>query len=187
MLEKTLQGPTSLTFLKISIPLVFLYCFNPFILRAQCISNNEIKIEAVCGVDGLAVLKGSIPKGGNGNYSYAWEINSKGNCSNNGFVPIRGATGAEYIIPKNSESEACYRRIVTSGNCKDESNKLNVKVKDLPSVSAPSAPKASAQSPQNCSQATGSITVTAVQGMQYSINGTQYQASNVFNNLQPGN
>jgi gliding motility-associated-like protein len=52
--------------------------------------------------------------------------------------------------------------------------------------SAPAAPQASAQSPQSCSQATGSITVTAAQGMQYSINGTQYQQNNVFNNVDPG-
>src|SRR3712207_7038168 len=51
---------------------------------------------------------------------------------------------------------------------------------------APAAPQATATHPQSCSQTTGSITVTQVTGMQYSINRTQYQGSNVFYGVAPG-
>ena len=187
MLSKQSENFRSFKYIRILIPLVLLFCFTPVILKAQCITNNEIELTALCIGNGLAVLKGSIPKGGTGNYTYTWEKNTKGNCANKEFVVIAGATGPDYVIPAGRDAAACYRRIVSSGNCKEESNKVNVKLGEIPSVSfSPAAPQASAQHPQGCSQATGSITVTPIQGMQYSINGTQYQQSNVFNNVAPG-
>jgi hypothetical protein len=187
MLSKQSENFRSFKYIRILIPLVLLFCFTPVILKAQCITNNEIELTALCIGNGLAVLKGSIPKGGTGNYTYTWEKNTKGNCANKEFVVIAGATGPDYVIPAGRDAAACYRRIVSSGNCKEESNKVNVKLGEIPSVSfSPAAPQASAQHPQGCSQAAGSITVTPIQGMQYSINGTQYQQSNVFNNVAPG-
>ena len=187
MLSKQSENFRSFKYIRILIPLVLLFCFTPVILKAQCITNNEIELTALCIGNGLAVLKGSTPKGGTGNYTYTWEKNTKGNCANKEFVVIAGATGTDYVIPAGRDAASCYRRIVSSGNCKEESNKVNVKLGEIPSVSfSPAAPQASAQHPQGCSQATGSITVTPIQGMQYSINGTQYQQSNMFNNVAPG-
>src|SRR5688572_25419172 len=122
-----LKASPSIKYIRILIPLVLLHCFTPLILKAQCITNNEIELGALCIGNGLAVLKGSTPKGGNGNYTYTWEKNTKGNCSNKDFVRIAGATGPDYIIPTALDAAACYRRIVSSGNCRDESNKVNVK------------------------------------------------------------
>jgi len=187
MLSQKTRKSASLFYFRILILLIVLHAFTFSCLKAQCISNNEIQIAPLCIGNGLAVLKGSVPRGGSGNYSYAWERNPDGNCGNGGFSRIPGATTPDYIIPLGTLASACYRRIVVSGNCKDESNKINVKHSDLPPVGiTPSAPQASAQQPQSCSQPTGSITVTAVQGAQYSINGTQYQQSNVFTGVAPG-
>ena len=187
MLSQKTKKSASLFYFRILILLIVLHAFTFSCLKAQCISNNEIQIAPLCIGNGLAVLKGSVPKGGSGNYSYAWERNPDGNCGNGGFSRIPGATTPDYIIPLGTLASACYRRIVISGNCRDESNKINVKPSDLPPVGiTPQAPQASAQQPQSCSQPTGSITVTAVQGAQYSINGTQYQQSNVFTGVAPG-
>jgi gliding motility-associated-like protein len=186
MFLKTSKKQASLIHLRIIIALIFLQLFNPFLIRAQCISNNSIQLVASCTVNGLAMLKGSTPTGGNGNYTYAWEKNKDKNCDKGKFTRIAGATGADYLIPKGRDAEACYRRIVSSGNCTVESNKIKVKPKDVPAPSLIPVPQVSLQLPQSCSQATGSITVTTVQGAQYSINGSTYQESNVFSNLAPG-
>jgi gliding motility-associated-like protein len=184
MPAKTSKLQPPLSYIRSIIALFILNCFYPTILNAQCISNNKIDLQAICTGTGLALLKGSSPKGGNGNFTYKWERNTHGDCKKDKFVTIAGATTADYIIPKNSEGEVCYRRIVSSGNCKDESNTIKVKAKDVP---APlEVPKVSVQNPQNCSQPTGSITVTPVRDMEYSINGTEYQKSNVFNAVAPG-
>ena len=184
MPTKTSKLQYQLCYIRSITALFILSWFSPIILNAQCISNNEIELQAVCTGTGLAVLKGSNPKGGNGNFTYKWEKNARGNCKKDEFVVIAGATTPDYIIPKNTEGEVCYRRIVSSGNCKDESNAIKVKMKDIPSP--PEAPKVSVQDPANCSQANGSITVTPVKDMEYSINGTEYQKSNVFMAVIPG-
>ena len=132
MLSKQSEDTRSSKCIGILIPLALLCCFAPAILKAQCITNNEIELAALCTGNGLAVLKGSIPKGGTGNYTYTWEKNTKGNCANKEFVRIAGATGPDYVIPTGRDAAACYRRIVSSGNCKEESNKINVKTGDIP-------------------------------------------------------
>ena len=52
----------------------------------------------------------------------------------------------------------------------------------------PAAPTASVTAQPTCAVATGTITVTAPTGggLTYSIDGTNYQASTVFNNVAPG-
>src|SRR5215203_1544960 len=91
---------------RIMIPLILLHCFAPIILEAQCITNNTIELQPNCSGIGLAILKGSLPIGGNGSYSYTWEKNRNENCKNEDFVRIADATGPDYIIPMNNEAEA---------------------------------------------------------------------------------
>jgi gliding motility-associated-like protein len=184
MPAKTSKLQPHLSYIMSIIALFILNCFYPITLNAQCISNNKIELQAICTETGLALLKGSGPKGGNGNFSYKWERNTHGDCKKDKFVIIAGATTSDYIIPKNSEGEICYRRIVSSGTCKDESNTIKVKAKDIPAP--PEAPMVSVQNPQGCSQAAGSITITPIRDMEYSINGTEYQKSNVFKAVAPG-
>ncbi|WP_343704306.1 gliding motility-associated C-terminal domain-containing protein [Chitinophaga sp.] len=54
-----------------------------------------------------------------------------------------------------------------------------------PQPATPTAPAVTATQP-TCAIATGSITVTAVAGLTYSINGTDYQTGNTFNNVAAG-
>jgi uncharacterized repeat protein (TIGR01451 family)/gliding motility-associated-like protein len=54
-----------------------------------------------------------------------------------------------------------------------------------PQPATPAAPTAQVTQP-TCEVATGTITVTPIEGVIYSINGTTYQASNIFAGVTPG-
>lgn len=148
------------------------------------IENNFIEASPAVCVNTLAWLHGSTPRGGNGSYNYQWEI-AKGNCGDSHFEPIAGATGQDYMVPTNAAPNSCYRRVVTSGNCTDNSNKIKV---DAQVVVNPIPPLITVVNP-TCMVPTGTITVSRPgpgPGISYSIDGINYaNTSGVFSGLVP--
>jgi hypothetical protein len=72
-----------------------------------------------------------------------------------------------------------YVKSTTTGNCVASTGS---QVVTQPTI--PTAPAASITQP-TCSVATGTITITSQSNVEYSINGTDYQVSNVFSGLSP--
>jgi hypothetical protein len=142
--------------------------------KSQCtITNNSFVVQTACA-SGVVFLQGSAPSGGTGTYTYIWEMNPN-DCGEGqgGFVPIPGATGPHYIVPPSNDPRICFRRIVISGSCRDESKQEQVNRNNLP---APLPPTVDATQP-GCTVATGTITVTnpaPTTGISYSINGSDY-------------
>ncbi|QEC56098.1 T9SS type B sorting domain-containing protein [Flavisolibacter ginsenosidimutans] len=165
---------------------ILLFIFFSLTTNAQCIQNNVITLsQAVCAGT-VGYLQGSTPTvGGNGTISYQWEANPNNCTGNGGYSPIPGAIAKDYAVPSSADPNLCYRRIVTFGNCTDNSNGIRV---DIPDRTTPSPPTATVVQP-NCVLATGSINVTSpapATGITYSVNGTTYQTSNNFTGLAPG-
>jgi gliding motility-associated-like protein len=161
--------------------------FSPLLAQpcATGVQNNTIELRPAVCANAAALLQGSSPTGGNGNYRYQWEV-SHGNCGENDFEPIDGATGKDYIIPQNAVSTFCYRRIVISGNCKDKSNKLKVESENL----VQPVPPTTAVTQPTCAEPLGKIIVTnplPAIGITYSIDGVNYtNTTGIFAGLSPG-
>jgi hypothetical protein len=94
----------------------FLFIFQ-IIIQAQCIVNNIIEAVAPICTGSKALVKGSLPTGGNGTFEYSWQVNSH-DCGSS-FEDIAGANGPNYVVPISLEAK-CIKRIVKSGSCIDE-------------------------------------------------------------------
>lgn len=162
--------------------------FSSFNLLAQScsisISNNVIEAKQALCLNTVVLLQGSIPEGGDGSYTYRWEV-ADGNCGESDFTPIDGATGKDYAVMSGAEPNRCYRRVVTSGDCVDKSNKIKV---DDTLQTTPVPPTTAVVQP-TCSTPTGTITVTSPEpapGITYSIDGISYtNTTGVFTGLSP--
>ncbi|RYE23081.1 MAG: T9SS type B sorting domain-containing protein [Sphingobacteriales bacterium] len=150
------------------------------------IANNSFTIAPATCVGTAGTLKGSAPTGGNGIYTYQWQA-SQGNCGQNMFQDIAGATNIDYAIPTSAGTNDCYRRVVRSGNC-PASNTPTMRF-DASDVTTPQSPVVSVIQPI-LSLPTGTITVTTPApgaGISYSINGSTYSnTSGIFALLAPG-
>lgn len=104
------------------------------------ISNNTITAPAVtsfCATGDAAVITGSTPTGGTGNYAYQWQRSA----DNVTFTDIAATTTKDYNPPAGN-STVYYRRAVTSGTCNVLSNVVTVNVLPQPAnvVLTPIAP-----------------------------------------------
>jgi gliding motility-associated-like protein len=167
--------------------LLFLSTFTASVFAQNCpvkINNNQISLKRAVCVNTSGLLEGTTPSGGNGTYLYQWEI-AKDNCGENSFVLIAGANNKDYIIPAGDNGIGCYRRVVVSGSCKSESNKIQFKKEDR---TAPVPPSTTVVQPL-CGSATGTITITNPSpsvGITYSIDGANYtNETGIFTGLQP--
>jgi len=162
-------------------------CFS--ILNAQqcqtAIQNNQFDVKPAICTGTSALLQGSLPTGGNGTYTYQWQI-SNGNCSDDSFVPIPGATSKDYHVPSSADPQRCYRRRVVSGSCTTYSNKGKVQGSD---ITTPTAPSVSVTQP-TCQTNGGTITITnpaPSNGLTFSIDGVNYTNTNgIFTGLAAG-
>ncbi|MFC5270157.1 gliding motility-associated C-terminal domain-containing protein [Adhaeribacter terreus] len=71
-----------------------------------------------------ALLNGSLPTGGNGNYAYTWEISLTGNAS--GFTAM--SANGQHFQPGAIAQTTLLRRIVRSGDCVLVSNVVQLTV-----------------------------------------------------------
>ena len=80
------------------------------------IANNTIApptVSAFCVTGRPGVITGSTPTGGDGNYTYQWQISLDGVS----FNTINGATSINYLPPLISATTYYRRLIVSSGKC----------------------------------------------------------------------
>jgi hypothetical protein len=79
-------------------------------LTANAISNPQVTTFCLNGDAGI--IQGALPTGGNGTYTYQWQLSSDDTTWSN----INGATDQSYN-PGVVYSTTRFRRIVTSGSC----------------------------------------------------------------------
>ncbi|HYO21478.1 MAG TPA: gliding motility-associated C-terminal domain-containing protein [Flavisolibacter sp.] len=168
------------------LPIAFI--FLHFAAVAQCpasISNNDFQIRPATCAGTVATLKGTVPTGGTGSYTYQWQ-KSTGNCGIGNFVDIPNATAIDYGVPAGTDDDDCFRRVVRSGTCAlDYSDREKVPGS---ARSTPAAPTTTAVA-STCLVSTGTITVTSPTGtgITYSIDGTTYtNTSGIFPGVAPG-
>lgn len=113
-----------------------------------------------------------------------------------GIIRIESQTGVEYsldgVVYQNSEiffgltpgNYTLYVRNKLDTTCVLLST-TPVTINSIPTP--PAAPTPTSVVQPTCAVPSGSITVTTQSGVAYSLNGTTYQISNVFNGLAPGN
>jgi len=100
------------------------------ITLAAPISNNQLSqpaVTAFCGAGDPDIIIGNIPTGGDGTYTYQWQVS----FDDINYVDIAGATQQNYdpgIITRNSY----YRRRAMSGTCEIISNAIGFTI--LPQV-----------------------------------------------------
>jgi large repetitive protein len=86
----------------------------------QPVANNSISAnQTICYDTAPAELTGSTPTGGNGLYSYQWQISTDGVS----FSDIVGATNENYQ-PSNLTANSWYRRAVSSPPCTDNTSNI---------------------------------------------------------------
>ncbi|MCI9845109.1 gliding motility-associated C-terminal domain-containing protein, partial [Flavobacterium pectinovorum] len=114
-----------------------------------------------------------------------------------GTITIASQTGMEYSLNGTTyqtsnifaglapNNYTLYIRNTLDGTCATNSGATTVKINPVPT--APSIPTASNVVQPTCAIPTGTITIASQTGMEYSLNGTTYQTSNVFAGLTPNN
>ena len=116
------------------------------------LANNTVSSDQIiCSGATPAQLAGTLPTGGDGIYTYAWEQSIDGTT----FTSITGATSQNYS-PSALTADTWYRRKVTAGNTCSESISNIVKVTVSPMPSAPAASDAVI-----CEGATATLSITS--------------------------
>jgi len=69
--------------------------------------------EPICAGTNPGIITGSIPTGGNGSYTYLWEVSTT--SSTTGYSSASGTNNAKDYTPGNVLVTTWYRRTVTSG------------------------------------------------------------------------
>jgi hypothetical protein len=82
--------------------------------------------EPVCGGASPGQINGTLPSGGEGNYSYLWESSTVGPIS--GFSPATGANNMQHYTPEALTTSTWFRRTVFSAGCTDVSRVLLIPV-----------------------------------------------------------
>ncbi|MCI9847034.1 hypothetical protein, partial [Flavobacterium pectinovorum] len=114
-----------------------------------------------------------------------------------GTITIALQTGIEYSLNGTTyqisnvfaglapNNYTLYVRNTLDGTCAANSGTTTVKINPVPT--APSIPTTSSVVQPTCAIPTGTITIASQTGMEYSLNGTTYQTSNIFAGLAPNN
>ncbi|WP_439880742.1 PKD domain-containing protein [Pontibacter sp. MBLB2868] len=90
------------------------------------IGNNSISADqTVCHGSSAATLTGSLPTGGNGGYTYVWEVSTL--SATEGFTQAVGASTEQNYTPTALTQTSWFRRRVISGPC-EEHTSATVKV-----------------------------------------------------------
>ena len=69
--------------------------------------------EPICAGTSPGIITGSTPTGGNGSYTYLWEVSTT--SSTTGYSPASGTNNSKDYTPGNVSVTTWYRRTVTSG------------------------------------------------------------------------
>jgi len=71
--------------------------------------------EPLCIGSDSGTIIGTLPSGGNGSFTYLWEVSTQG--PNSGFTSASGINDKKNYNPGVIDSNSYYRRTVFSGNC----------------------------------------------------------------------
>ncbi|WP_164891212.1 gliding motility-associated C-terminal domain-containing protein [Botryobacter ruber] len=87
----------------------------------QQITNNTVSQDQLLCTGATPVeLLGSVPEGGNGNYTYLWE--SSTTSSSAGFAPAQGNNKEQHYSPGDIGQTTWFRRVVTAGVCQQSTS-----------------------------------------------------------------
>jgi gliding motility-associated-like protein len=93
------------------------------------IANNSISApQTICTGKAPIALSGTIPTGGNGSYTYRWEISTNGPTGI--FTAAPETNTLEGYVSGALTRTSWFRRVVTSGACSDYSAALEIKVNE---------------------------------------------------------
>ncbi len=83
--------------------------------------------QPICNGTDPGTISGTLPSGGDGNYTYLWESSISGPDS--GFTPATGLNTTQNFNPGILAITTWFKRTVTSSNCSDESPVILISVK----------------------------------------------------------
>ena len=99
------------------------------VMVLPALANNYIGAsDSICALFAPDTLRGSLPTGGNGGFTYSWQLSSD---STQTPSSISGANGRNYF-PGVLSSTTYFRRVVTSGACVVPGNWVEIRVKPKP-------------------------------------------------------
>ena len=103
--------------------------------------------QPICSGSLPGTITGTIPTGGNGTYTYYWEMSTAGPDS--GFAAAGGTNNAQNYIPGTLTQSSWFRRTVSSGSCSSTSTVLEIPVTPMPTAafSYPGSPYCTSASP----------------------------------------
>jgi hypothetical protein len=92
---------------------------NPLITNNKVLASHVSEV-SICGSPRQVTISSPHPRGGDGNYTYQWQVSS----TNSNFADIPGAT--EDTLVYSTESNLYFRRIAFSGGCSNTSAAVQV-------------------------------------------------------------
>ncbi|MTH18301.1 glycine-rich domain-containing protein, partial [Flavobacterium sp. LC2016-01] len=151
--------------------------FAPTVITSPSI-NGQLK----CQGDPFSAISvsatGTNPNGQNA-LLYQWYSTTQNN--NTSGSAINGATTNTYT-PLSTAAVTLYYYCIVTGKCGTASSTVSGA---FITYAKPAAPVASVTIQPTCSGTKGTITITPVSGLTYSINGTDYYNQTVFDSLDP--
>ncbi|TXK33798.1 T9SS type B sorting domain-containing protein, partial [Pontibacter qinzhouensis] len=93
------------------------------------VSNNSISApQTICTGSKPVALSGTIPTGGDGSFTYAWEMSLNGPTGL--FVPAPGINDRAGYEPVALTQTTWFRRVVSSGDCPNPSAAIEITVQE---------------------------------------------------------
>ncbi|MCC9166274.1 gliding motility-associated C-terminal domain-containing protein [Pontibacter harenae] len=93
------------------------------------ITNNTISApQTICTGTTPVALNGSIPAGGDGSYTYRWEVSTNG--ATGIFAPAPGENDKAGYVPGALTQTTWFRRVVVSNICSNPSTAVEITVND---------------------------------------------------------
>ncbi|WP_051951706.1 T9SS sorting signal type C domain-containing protein [Flavobacterium sp. ASV13] len=132
----------------------------------------------------ISVTAVGTPRGGQSSVEYQWYINTTNSTTGGtSLVAANGARTNTYTPQAGTAGISYYYYCIVTGNCSTATSAISGA---FITNANPTAPTASVTTQPTCSGVKGTITITGVSGLTYSINGTDYYNQTVFGSLDPG-
>ncbi|WP_210466867.1 gliding motility-associated C-terminal domain-containing protein [Rufibacter roseolus] len=98
------------------------------VVNGEIADNNISAPQTICTGKTPIALSGTIPSGGNGSYTYRWEISTNGPTGI--FTSAPEVNNLEGYVSGPLTRTTWFRRVVTSGACSDYSATIEIKVNE---------------------------------------------------------
>ncbi|PRX49843.1 hypothetical protein [Salegentibacter salegens] len=99
------------------------------------LANGSNTLQSICTDTNPGIITGTVPSGGDGNFSYLWESSTTG--ADNGFNPAEGTNNTQNYDPGILSQSTWFRRTVSSTTCTEiSSNVVEISVNPLPTITA---------------------------------------------------